>query len=142
MKVVGVKLSEILKDPKMRLDAKKDFKPKKEKTDSCDVTTQQEILRLSKKAEIVQFYQLNIIIKKMRVLKLTKEQVAYIQQALGIAEKLYYKKHTDIIDCIEVRGNDYNKLTQRKQADFLFDLAWKFSDINYDLSNGNLDIKE
>jgi hypothetical protein len=142
MKVVGVKLSEILKDPKMRLDAKKDFKPKKEKKDSCDVTTQQEILRLSKKAEIVQFYQLNIIIKKMRVLKLTKEQVAYIQQALGIAEKLYYKKHTDIIDCIEVRGNDYNKLTQRKQADFLFDLAWKFSDINYDLSNGNLDIKE
>jgi hypothetical protein len=75
----------------------------------------------------------------MRVLKLTKEQVAYIQQALGIAEKFYYKKHKHILDCIEVRGNDYNKLTQKKQADFLFDLAWKFADINDDLSNGNLE---
>ncbi len=99
MKIVSVKLSEILKDPKIRLDAK---------------------------------YWVD-----KKTLKLSHEEIAYIQQALGIAEKVFADKYKEVMELSNVRGNN---LAFENDVKFIWELSCSFADINLKLMNGEFDI--
>ncbi len=76
----------------------------------------------------------------MRTLKLTHEQIAIIQNALGIAEKTYTDIHKTTTELSTVRGNEYARQEQRDKAMAFHDLACEFADINISIKNGDLDV--
>lgn len=76
----------------------------------------------------------------MRTLKLTHEQIAIIQNALGIAEKTYTDIHKAMIELAIVRGNEYARQEQRDKAMAFHNLACEFADLNISVKNGELDV--
>jgi hypothetical protein len=76
----------------------------------------------------------------MRTLKLTHEQIAIVQQALGIAEKKFSDIHEDIIkNTVTVRGVDSQSL-KSKQHDIYFNESVKFCDINLAIEDRSFDV--
>ena len=76
----------------------------------------------------------------MRTLKLTHEQIALVQQALGIAEKKFCDIHEDIIkNTVTVRGVDSPSL-KSKENDLYFKESLKFCDLNIAIEQGKMDV--
>lgn len=75
----------------------------------------------------------------MRTLKLTHEQIALIQQALGIAEHQFTCVRKDIFDLINVRNNEAFKPEQTQISNYYHVKACEFADLNVALKNGELD---
>lgn len=71
----------------------------------------------------------------MRNLKLSHEEIAYIQQALGIAEKVFADKYKEVMELSNV-----SNLTFENDVKFIWKLSCSFSDINLKLMNGEFDI--
>jgi len=76
----------------------------------------------------------------MRTLKLTHEEIALIQRALGIAEKqLFNMRKAYLDDLVNVRGVD-NLTETRKEADVLFDKENQFCDLLLAIKGGEKDV--
>lgn len=76
----------------------------------------------------------------MRQIKLTDEQVELLQKALGMAENQLSKLHNEIISqTVLVRGVD-SPTAKTKEKMWLFDESTHMADLNYSLSNGELDV--
>ena len=76
----------------------------------------------------------------MRNLKLTHEQIALIQQALGLAEKQTTDAYTCLMKVLQARNNFLNRKEQEEAAKFWYDLSAKFADLNCDINNSNFDV--
>ena len=76
----------------------------------------------------------------MRTLKLTHDEIAIIQRALGIAERQFNKARKDYLEqFVNIRG--IPDLTEtRKEADSIFALENKFCDLLLDIESGTKDI--
>jgi uncharacterized secreted protein with C-terminal beta-propeller domain len=76
----------------------------------------------------------------MRTLKLTHEQVAIIQRALGIAEMHFSTMRKQYIEsCVNVRGVD-NRDEIRKEADIMVMRENEYCDLLMDIKAGELDV--
>jgi hypothetical protein len=74
-----------------------------------------------------------------RTIKLTEEQFALLQQALGIAEHQFSTLHKQIIETT-VNVRNFTRPEQTKIADYYHVKACEFADLNIDLSNLKLDV--
>jgi hypothetical protein len=76
----------------------------------------------------------------MRTLKLTHEEIAIIQRALGIAEVQFNNFRKDYINnLVNVRGVE-SLTSVRKEADFILNKENEFCDLLLDIQNGNKDV--
>ena len=77
----------------------------------------------------------------MRTIKLTDEEIATIQMALGIAEMKFNELRRHYIEqVVNVRGVD--DLTEtRKEADIMFEKENEYCDLLLAIKNGERDIK-
>ncbi len=76
----------------------------------------------------------------MRTLKLTHEEVALIQRALGIAEVQFNKMRMKYLsNLVNVRGVD-SLSSVRKETDFMFSKENEFCDLLLDIKNGQKDV--
>ena len=76
----------------------------------------------------------------MRTLTLSHEQIAIIQHALGIAEKIYTDKYEELIKLHLVRNNHNNPNESKIHIDHVFDLSTQFADLNTDINQNHLDV--
>ena len=76
----------------------------------------------------------------MRTIKLTHEEIATIQRALGIAEMKFNELRRHYIEqVVNVRGVD--DLTEaRKEADIMFEKENEYCDLLLAIKNGERDI--
>jgi len=76
----------------------------------------------------------------MRTLKLTHEEVALIQRALGIAEMQFNETRKSYLNnLVNVRG--VSSLSElRKEADFILDKENEFCDLLLSIKHGEKDV--
>lgn len=75
----------------------------------------------------------------MRNLKLTHEEIALIQEALGIAEKEYGELHKHTVELFRVRGNE-NSSEHKTHGMYYYDYSWKFGELNEAIKNSEKDV--
>lgn len=76
----------------------------------------------------------------MRTLKLTHEEIAIIQRALGIAEVQFNNIRKDYINnLVNVRGVD-SLTSVQKEVDFILNKENEFCDLLLDIQNGSKDV--
>ena len=76
----------------------------------------------------------------MRTLKLTHEEIAIIQRALGIAEMKFNELRKNYIEqVVNVRGVD-NLTETRKEANAMFEKENEFCDLLMAIKNGERDV--
>lgn len=77
---------------------------------------------------------------EMRNLSLSHEQIELLCQAIGMAEYRFTQLYKEILnETVLVRGV-VSKTEQEEKAKFYLDLAFKMSDLNLEITNGETDI--
>lgn len=76
----------------------------------------------------------------MRTFKLTHEQIALIQQALGIAENQFAEARKHVAELTNVRNNEAFRMEQNQIGNYYHVKSCEFADLNMDLTNGKLDV--
>lgn len=76
----------------------------------------------------------------MRTLKLTHEEIAIIQRALGIAEMKFNELRKHYIEqVVNVRGVD-NREETRRETDIMVEKENEYCDLLLDIKNGSKDV--
>lgn len=74
----------------------------------------------------------------MRTLELTHEEIELILNALGIAENKFYKLRENYLKQVgNARGGNISEA--QKESEFMFEKACKFSDLFFQIENGEKD---
>lgn len=71
---------------------------------------------------------------------LTHDQIAIIQQALGIAEKQFTKTREIVAELTYVRHNESFRYDQTKIGDYYHVKSCEFAELNDAIQNGELDV--
>jgi hypothetical protein len=77
----------------------------------------------------------------MRTIKLSKEQIQILCQALGIAEQAFTNIHKDIIEnTVNVRKHYGGKQEQTNIANYYHVKACEIADLNIGIESGEFDV--